>query len=142
MKQLATFQVADLFFGIDVRFVQEVLRAQEITPVPLSNRVIQGLMNLRGQIITAVDLRHRLGLASRPETEEGMNVVVNSQEGIVSLIVDQIGDVMELDPETFEDAPETVQVECLGLVDGVYKLPSTLLLVLNVERTLSNLASN
>lgn len=134
-KQFATFFLDGLYFGIEVLKVQEVIRHQEMTPVPLAPKVVRGLINLRGQIVTALDLRTRLGLRLRGEDALPMNVVVRTPDGAVSLLVDEIDDVVEVKAEQFEQAPETVRSRVDNLVTGVYKLPKRLLLVLDVERT-------
>lgn len=134
--QYATFLLDGLYFGIEVQQVQEVIRHQEMTPVPLAPAVVRGLINLRGQIVTALDLRTRLGLTPRPDGELPMNVVVRTPDGAVSLLVDEIDDVVEVSAEQFEPAPETVRTKVDGLVTGVYKLTARLLLVLDVERTI------
>jgi purine-binding chemotaxis protein CheW len=135
-QQLATFFLDGFFFGIEVEKVQEVIRYQEMTRVPLASSVVQGLINLRGQIVTAIDLRRRLDLKPRPDDELPMNVVVRSDDGAVSLLVDEIGDVLEIENETFERPPETVSGTTRELVRGVYQLRDKLLLVLDTERTL------
>src|ERR1700720_824676 len=89
-EQLSTFFVADLFFGVDVLDVQEVLRFQQMTPVPQAPEVIEGLINLRGQIVTAIDMRRRLRLPPRGGDETPMNMVVRTGDGAVSLLVDEI----------------------------------------------------
>jgi purine-binding chemotaxis protein CheW len=132
--QLATFFVADRFFGVDVLRVQEVLRAQQMTRVPLAPAVIEGLINLRGQIVAAIDLRRRLGLGPRPAGREPMNVVVRTDDGAVSLLVDEIGDVLEVDAAVWERPPENLEAGARELIRGVYKLKERLLLVLDVDR--------
>jgi purine-binding chemotaxis protein CheW len=134
--QYATFVVADLFFGIDVLRVQEVLRYQEMTRVPLSPVVAEGLINLRGQIVTALDMRRRLGLAPRGPGRLPMNLVVRAEEGPVSLLVDEIGDVLQLDQADFEPPPDNVTAAARELIRGVYKLKDRLLLVLDPDQTL------
>jgi purine-binding chemotaxis protein CheW len=134
--QYATFVVDDLFFGIDVLRVQEVLRYQEMTRIPLAPSVAEGLINLRGQIVTALDMRRRLGLAPRDEGRLPMNLVVRTEEGPVSLLVDEIGDVLQLDHGDFESAPDNLTPAARELVQGVYKLKGRLLLVLDPDRTL------
>lgn len=137
-KQFCTFFVADRFFGVDVRRVQEVIRYQAMTRVPLALPVIRGLINLRGQIVTAIDMRARLGLAPRPEGELPMNVVVRTADGAVSLLVDEIGDVVEVDEAAREDAPETLSPESRELVSSICKLKGRLLLVLEPERAVAD----
>jgi purine-binding chemotaxis protein CheW len=135
--QLCTFMVDDLLFGVEVTQVQEVLRAQPMTRVPLSPKMISGLINLRGQIVTAVDLRACLGLATRIDGEPPMNVVIRGSDGGVSLLVDSIGDVLEVPEEAFERPPSTMKPTLGRMVDAVCKLPGRLLLVLAPERALS-----
>ena len=134
--QYATFYVDQIFFGIEVLKVQEVLRYQRMTPVPLAPSVVEGLINLRGQIVTAVDLRERIGLPKRGTECPPHNVVVTNSEGVVSLLVDGIGDVVEVRGETFETPPETIPEAMRAVLEGVYKLDGKLLLVLSVERVL------
>jgi purine-binding chemotaxis protein CheW len=136
-RQLCTFYVDDLFLGIDVRQVQEVIRYQGMTRVPLSEAAISGLINLRGQIVTAVDLRRRLGLPLRSPDKPPMNVVVRDGDNAVSLLVDRIGDVLEVDEDLFEPPPSTARVEVRDLIVGAFKLPDRLLLVLDTERALT-----
>src|ERR1700759_4249148 len=93
--QYSTFFVADLFFGVNVMHVQEVLRYQPMTPVPRSPQTVEGLINLRGQIVTAIDMRKRLGLPERASDKTPMNMVVRTTDGAVSLLVDEIGDVLD-----------------------------------------------
>lgn len=135
-SQYCTFLVDDLYFGIDVRHVQEVLRAQEVTPIPRAPEVMEGLINLRGQIVLAVDMRRRLGLPPRPAGAQPMNMVVRTEEGAASLLVDEIGDVLEVEGESFEPVPENLKAQAQDLIQGVCKLSARLLLVLNTERTL------
>lgn len=132
-KQLCTFFVADLFFGIDVTRVQEVIRSQAMTPVPLAPPMVEGLINLRGQIVTAIDLRRLLELPSREGDLLPMNVVVRHDDGAVSLLVDEIGDVVEVNDESFELPPATLGAGSKELIEGVYKLEQGLLLLLNTE---------
>jgi purine-binding chemotaxis protein CheW len=133
--QFCTFYVSDLFFGIDVLHVQEVLRFQSITPVHQSPEVIEGLINLRGQIVTAIDMRRRLRLPPRPAGQLPMNIVVRTSDGAVSLLVDEIGDVMTMDASTYERPPANLEPAAQEIIRGVHKLESGLLLVLDEERT-------
>ena len=135
-RQYATFFVSDLFFGIEVRNVQEVLRYQEMTRVPRADNVIEGLINLRGQIVTAFDMRSRLQLGQQQTGETPMNVVVRTEDGAVSLLVDEIGDVIEVSEENFERPPETITELARETLEGVYKLDDRLLLVLSTDRVL------
>lgn len=134
--QYCTFTLGDLFLGIEVLQVQEVIRPQPVTPVPLGPRSVRGLINLRGQIVTAIELRQRLGQAPRPADQPAMNVVVRTDDGPVSLLVDEIGDVIEVDESQHEPLPETLPAFARALVRGVYKLPTRLMLVLDLEQVL------
>ena len=136
-QQFCTFFLRDQFFGVPVQQVQEVIRYQEMTRVPLMPQVIRGLINLRGQIVMAVDLRRRFGMEDRPESQLPMNVVVRTEDGAVSFLVDEIGDVLEVDEESFERPPETMQGQTRELVRGVYKLRERLMLVLDTERAVT-----
>src|SRR5579863_3523508 len=107
-RQFSTFFVADLFFGVDVICVQEVLRFQQMTRVPQAPEVIEGLINLRGQIVTAIDMRRRLRLPPRAGGQAPMNMVVRTEDGAVSLLVDEIGDVLDVDVNSYERPPENL----------------------------------
>lgn len=133
-KQFCTFYLGGLFFGVEVEKVQEVFRYQEMTDVPLAPSAVCGLINLRGQIITALDLRCRLEMAPRAEDQFPMNVVVRTEEGVVSLLVDEIGDVLEVPEETYERPPDTIEGVTRELIRGVYKLKESLLLILDTEK--------
>ncbi len=134
-RQFSTFFVADLFFGVDVLRVQEVLRFQPMTSVPQAPEVIEGLINLRGQIVPAIDMRRRLRLPPRTGDLTPMNMVVRTEDGAVSLLVDEIGDVLDVDTATYERPPENLDPTVSGLIRGVFKLKDRLLLVLSEERT-------
>ncbi len=140
-QRFSTFYLDGLFFGIEVDQVQEVLRHQFITAVPLSPLTIGGLINLRGQIVTAIDLRKRLQLSAREPLGRPMNVVVRTEDGAVSLLVDEISDVVEVGTECFEPPPDTLKGETRALIRGVYKLKDKLLMVLNTETALTTTAA-
>ncbi|MDQ2842091.1 MAG: chemotaxis protein CheW [Acidobacteriota bacterium] len=131
-----TFYVGDMFFGIEVLKVQELLRYQEITSVPLAPDVVEGLINLRGQIVTAVDMRRRLNLGPRADGVMPMNIVVRSADGAVSLLVDEIGDVLEPPSSIHEPPPATMPEVDKEIIECVCKLDGKLLLVLNTGRVL------
>ena len=132
----ATFTVADRYLGVPVERVQEVLRAQPITPVPLAHAHIEGLLNMRGQIVTALNLRARLGLAPREVDAPQANVIVMTEDGPLSLVVDALGDVVAVHDELFEPPPDTLQTDTRHLIKGAYKLDDALLLDLDLDRTL------
>ena len=139
--QLCTFQLDNHLFGVDVQAVQEVIRYQEMTCVPLAPPAVSGLINLRGQIVTAIDLRQRLGLSNRPADRLPMNVVVRSDDGAVSLLVDQIGDVIDVDPGKMEVPPNTLHGPARELIHCAYKLDRQLLLVLDTEKAVNLVSS-
>jgi purine-binding chemotaxis protein CheW len=132
--QYCTFYVDGHYFGLDVLNVQEIIRYQEMTRVPLAPAVVRGLINLRGQIVTAIDLRRRLELTERPADQLPINVVVHTDDGAVSLLVDEIGDVLQVPEQTFERPPETLRGPARELIRGAYKLKDRLLLILDTER--------
>ncbi|MGK2959534.1 MAG: chemotaxis protein CheW [Acidimicrobiales bacterium] len=136
-SQYCTFMLDDLLFGVEVQQVQEVIRFQNLTRVPLASNVVNGLINLRGQIVTALDLRRRLSLPDRPEGELPMNVVIRTEGDLVSLLVDEIGDVVEVDEALFERPPDTLSGVARDLITGAYKLESRLLLVLDTSKAVS-----
>lgn len=139
--QYCTFRVANLLLGIEVQQVQEVIRCQTMTRVPLASRSVTGLINLRGQIVTAIDLRERLGLPSRTSTKPPMNVVIRDGDEAVSLLVDEIGEVLEVEEDLFELAPTTIPSAVRSMIDGAFKLPNQLLLVLNTHQALADPAT-
>jgi len=130
-QSFCSFLVDGMCFGVDVRKVQEVLRFQELTHVPLASPVVGGLMNLRGKIVATIDLRRRLGLPDRHEGARPMNVVVRADEGTVSLLVDEICGVVEARDDQFEPPPAMFDCEAQSLIEGTYTLDHCLLLVLN-----------
>jgi len=135
--QYCTFYLGEHYYGLDVLKVQEIVRQQTLTRVPLAHPMVRGLINLRGQIVTTIDLRQRLDLPERDESREPVNVVVQTDDGAVSLLVDEIGDVMEVSEEQFERPPDTLQAAARELIQGAYKLPDRLLVILDPERIVS-----
>jgi purine-binding chemotaxis protein CheW len=133
-SQYCTFWVDGLFFGVAVSEVQEVLRYQHLTAVPSGPEAVHGLINLRGQIVTALDLRCRLGLAPRPDDALPMNVIVRSRGEVVSLLVDDIGDVIDTSDLALEAAPANVPSIVQDVIVGVLPLPESILLVLDADR--------
>ena len=143
-QQICTFFLQEVYFGIDVQHVQEVIRPQAMTPVPLVPPDICGLINLRGQIITVIDLQRRLEM-SEPQTQsttklvdeaQGFNIIVCSDHEVVSLLVDYMGDVLELAQNTFQPPPATLKGRMRQMLAGAYPLPEGFLLVLDAEKIL------
>ena len=133
-SQFCTFYLDKLLFGVELKSVQEVIRSLDMTRVPLAPQVVSGLINLRGQIVTAVDLRRRLELEAAPPGSSVMNVVVRSVDGAVSMQVDEIGDVVEVEESTFEPPPETLRPSVRTIILGIHKLNGRLLHVLDIEK--------
>ena len=134
-RQLCTFRLGDLFLGVPVEQVQEVIRQQPMTPVPRAHGSVRGLINLRGQVVAAIDLRTRFGLPPL-QGGEPMNVVLCGEDEAVSLLVDDIGDVVEVSPSLHHPTPSTLRSPTRELVAGTYALPDGLLLVLDIDRAL------
>ena len=135
--QYATFLLDGHHLGIGVLEVQEVLRDQRLTPVPLAPHAVAGLINLRGQIVPELDMRRLLRLPPRPPQAVAFSVVVRTEHGAVSLQVDEIDDVLELDASSFEFTPPNVDAHLRSLLAGVHKLKDHLLLILDTPRTVS-----
>jgi purine-binding chemotaxis protein CheW len=135
--QLSTFHVGRYLLGIDVALVQEIVRMQTITPVPLSAPEIAGLINLRGEVLTAIDLRIRLGLPPAGDRHDPVNVVVRLDDEPVSLLVDEIGGVIDVSAAPFDTTPSTVDAAVRDLLVGAYTLPDRLLLALNARKILA-----
>jgi len=133
-NQYCTFVVDSMLFGVEVGRVQEVIRFQEMTRVPTAPQVVSGLINLRGQIVTALDMRSRLGLPPRDTVTRPMNVVIRTDDTAISLLVDEIGDVVNVDQTTYERPPETINAAARELITGVYKLKDRLLMIVDTQR--------
>lgn len=132
--QYCTFYLHRHFFGVGVEHVQEVLFHQAIIPVPLAPPVVRGLINLRGQIITVIDLRTCLDLPANPAPLRPVNMIVRTQEGVISFLVDAIGDVVDVDPSKFEPSPETLKGTVANLTTGLYKIDNQILLPLDPNK--------
>jgi purine-binding chemotaxis protein CheW len=135
---LATFELGTHLCAVEVSQVQEVLLQQPLTPAPGAPTAVAGLINLRGQVVTALDLRVRMGLGGNAHggDDSFMNVVVRSGDEVWSLLVDRIGDVIEVEQAQFELPPDTLNGPIRELIKGTYTLEDRLLLVLNVQRLL------
>lgn len=133
-RPFCTFYLDKLLFGVDLEDVQEVARALDVTPIPLAPKVVRGIINLRGQIVTAIDLRSQLELEPRQTKEPPMNVVVRDEDGAVSLLVDHVGDVIEAEVSSFERPPETLSPHVRSMISGIHKLDGRLMHVLDIVR--------
>ena len=138
VQQYATFRVQDLLLGVEVTKVQEVIRYQPMTVVPLAPSAVEGLINLRGQIVVALDLRRSLSLSRASAGILPMNVVIQSEDGVVSLLVDDVGDVIDVPPESYAPVPENMPADQRELIKCVHDLQNGLMLVLDTTRVLQN----
>ena len=130
-KQYVTFRVGSLCFGVDVAQAKEIIKYQSMTPVPLAPSFVRGLINLRGQIITAIDLRALLEMEPAPAGMRPMNVVIQIGTEVISLLVDRVGDVIDMEASWFEPTPETLSPRISSLITGLFKLKKELVLVLD-----------
>jgi len=135
-REYVTMTVADQVFGIPVLTVQDVLGPQRITRIPLSPPEIAGALNLRGRIVTAIDVRRRLALPARSADTSSMSVVVDHKGELYSLIVDAVGEVMSLPVDSYERNPATLDPRWREVSGGIYRLKGKLLVVLEVARLL------
>lgn len=134
--QFCTFHIGDLLLGIEVEHIQEVLRNTAVTPVPMTPPAISGLINLRGQIVTAVDLRRIFEIEVDAGTDSPTMLILDSGAELRSLAVDRVGDVVEVEERDFEDPPDTLRGEARKLIRGAYKLRDRLLHVLDIEHVM------
>ena len=135
-REFVSMTVAGQLFGIPVLTVQDVLGEQRITCVPLALPEVAGTLNLRGRIVTAIDMRRRLRLPPREKGAAAMNVVVDRSGELYSLIVDSVGEVLSLPAEQYERNPSTLDATWREVSVGVYRLENGLMVVLDVERLL------
>ncbi|HEX6984186.1 MAG TPA: chemotaxis protein CheW, partial [Planctomycetaceae bacterium] len=135
--QYVSFWVGGQLLGVPVRHVQEVLNPQTIAPVPRSRSEVAGLLNLRGQIVTAVDLRRRLGLPPRVGETAAMNVVVRHEGESFSLLVDEVGDVIDAPAESLEPPPRTLDTRYKAVTQGVFRLDDRLFVILGIPAVLT-----
>ena len=136
--QFATFRVAGMLMGVHLRDVQELMRCQEMATVPLAPAAVEGLINLRGQIVTALNMRRVLGIEDLIDTEHPrMNIIVRSQGSTVSLLVDEICDVLDVPSAASTRPPENLLAAQRSLLSAVYQLDSGLLLALDTEQVIA-----
>ena len=135
--QFASFQIADLLLGIDIHQVQEINRNLELTPVPHAPTAVRGVINLRGEVVTVVDLRCVLGLPAAEFTRLTRNVIVNYAGERIGLLVDAVADVITCSANDIDPLPENLGGVDHSYFEGVFKLTEKLLVVLNVVQTLS-----
>ncbi|MCG8503860.1 MAG: chemotaxis protein CheW [Sphingomonadales bacterium] len=135
-SDFVTIRVAGQLLGLPVLAVHDVLNAQKITPIPVAPSFVAGVLNLRGRIVTAIDLRNRLGFPDREEGEKSMSVVVEHKGEPYSLLIDSVGEVLSLENEEFEKNPVTLDPRWREISVGIYRLDDELLAVIDVKRLL------
>ncbi len=135
-EEFVTFTIAGQLFGIPVLQIQDVLSSYQITPVPLAPPEITGSLNLRGRVVTTMDLRLRLGLSARANEAESMSIVAENEGELYSLMVDSVGEVLALSKSAYERNPPTLDAKFRTFSDSIYRLDKQLLVVLDVNRLL------
>jgi len=135
----ATFYVGDFFFGIPIAVGVEVTRGQEITPVPLGPKEVAGFFNLRGQIVTAINMRERLNLHPNSGDSDSLSIFFQDQDHLFALIVDQVGEFTEVSSDTFEETPSNLDANARELIVCVHKLADKLLLVLDTHKIVAGI---
>lgn len=142
-KRYSTFYVHDQLYGFDILSVQEVTKSLSVTEVPMSPAYVKGLINLRGQIATAISLGSLFGVEKKNsdalERPEQMNVVCKSDGNLVAFLVDQVGDVLDVEEDLFEATPDTMPAAVGKYMVGVYKTPGQLLSILDVSKIVSSI---
>ena len=133
-RQFCTFYLDRLLFGVESQKIQEVVTYRELRPVPLAPPVVSGLMNLRGQVVVALELRRQLELPERPADMPPVCLVVHAASGTVCLIADEVGNVVDVEDATFEPSPETLSPRLRSVILGVHKLERQLMHVLDTDR--------
>lgn len=141
-EEFVTFTIADQLFGIPVLKVQDVLSSYQITRIPLAPPEIMGSLNLRGRVVTAIDLRTRLGLRARGKDAETMSIVADHDSELYSLVVDAVGEVLALSTSNFDRNPPTLDPKLRAFSDGIFRLDGRLMVVLDVTRLLDYGRSN
>ncbi len=137
LEDFVTFFIGDQMFGIPVLRVQDILTPDQIAPIPLAPNEVVGSINLRGRIVTVIDVRTRLGLPPREGERTGnMGVTVEQNNDLYTLLVDKIGDVIGLSKEFYEKNPATLDPKWREFSNGVFRLEKSLMVVLDINNLL------
>ena len=136
-REFVTLKLCGQLFGIPVLDVHDVLNAQKMTKIPLAPPSVAGVLNLRGRIVTAIDLRVHLGFPARDDEEKSMSVVVEHNGDPYSLLIDTVGEVLALPNSDYEKSPVTLDERLRGVCGGVYRLDNEILVVLEVDTLLN-----
>lgn len=139
-KVYSTFHVADFYFGIPTAQGVEVSNGFEVTPAPLGPIEVAGFINLRGQIVTAIDMHARLGMAPQKPRPGGIALFFKEKDSLFGLLVDEANEILELDETSFEQPPSNLPERARDLISGVYKLPNQLLLILETQKIVSGIS--
>lgn len=134
-----TFQLRDQTFGVSVPQVNDVLMHHRIRKTPLAPSSVAGLMNLRGRIVTALDVRACLAQPPRADNEDSLIIVIERKNELFGLIIDAVGDVVQMDPDTFEDVPATLDEAWRSVTSGIYKLKEEIIVILDTGRLLETI---
>lgn len=135
-KQFSTFEVGGQLLGIGVLDVQDILNPMHITPIPLAGQDVAGLLNLRGRIVTAIDMRQKLGLDRFENRSSCMSIVVEKNDELYSLLVDKVRDVIDVPESSYESNPANLEEVWAGISNGVYRLDGEILVAIDVNRLL------
>jgi len=135
-NQLCGFRIKDGYYAISVLDVQEVIKPQRVTTVPLAPEYVRGLINLRGQIVTSISLKILFGMED-VATDDHMNIIVRSADSLYALVVDEILDVIDVERNTFEPTPDTLDPKVRKYIRGVYKLEKRLQILLDLDKILN-----
>lgn len=137
-QEYITVMIAGQLFGLPILEVQDVFTPEGVTSVPLANRDVAGVLNLRGRIVTAIDMRRRLGLPEREKGKPAMAVGIESNGESYGLIIDSVGEVHRLSAETFEPNPANLDPRWAAISAGVHRLEGSLMVVVDVDKVLAN----
>jgi len=135
----ATFFVGNFYFGIPISIGVEVTKGQEVTPVPLGPKEVAGFFNLRGNIVTAIDMRSRLNMSAGPSGVDDISIFFQDQDHLFALLVDRVGDFNEVTEQTFEETTSNLDSNARELIVGVHKLADKLLLVLDTHKIVAGI---
>lgn len=142
MQAYSTFMVHDFYFGVRTSDVVEFTKGLDVTPIPLGPDIVAGFMNLRGQIVTAIDIRKQLQLPPLEITEHTISIFFRHEGVLFSLLVDEVNDILELSDEDFEPPPSNLSAAAHEILIGVYKLPQKLLIILDPQKIVASIYSN
>ena len=131
--------VNDQMFGLPVLQVQDVLANQKVTKVPLAPSEVDGALNLRGRIVTAINVRRKLNLPATENEKKPMSVVVEHNNELYSLVVDAVGDVFPLHDEDFQNTPPTMESSWRSISNGIFRMDDKLLIILDISKLLETI---